>query len=54
MQCASTVGFRGAPEEVMVHVLTYIRRRFGSMDAYLDSIDFDEAKRRQLAAALCD
>lgn len=46
--------FRGAPEEVMEHVLAYIRRRYGSLDGYLDSIGFDRDKRRRLAAALCE
>lgn len=46
--------FHGAPEEVMEHVLKYVRGKYGSIDSYLDGIGFDGEKRRRLAAALCE
>ena len=46
--------FHGAPEEVMAHVLGYVRGKHGSLDAYLDVIGFDADRRRRLAAALCE
>lgn len=46
--------FHGAPEEVMEHVLGYVRGKFGSLDGYLDRIGFGGEKRRQLAKALCE
>ena len=41
-------------EEVMEHVLKYVRGKYGSIDSYLDGIGFDGEKRRRLAAALCE
>lgn len=46
--------FHGAPEEVMEHVLGYVRGRYGSLDGYLDRIGFDACMRRRLGAALCE
>ena len=46
--------FYGAPEEVMEHVLGYIRGQYGSLERYLDNVGFDAEKRRRLARALCE
>jgi hypothetical protein len=36
----------------MVHTLRYVRKRYGSLDGYLDHIGFDADKRAALSAAL--
>lgn len=37
--------FRGSPPSAMADTLEWIRQRYGSVDAYLDSISFGEEKR---------
>ena len=44
--------FLRAPREVIDHTLTYIEKRYGSVNDYLDSIGFTEEKRAKLKAAL--
>jgi len=40
--------FRGSPADAMVETLAWTRRRYGSVEGYLDSISFGEEKRAQL------
>ena len=42
----------GAEAVTIVELWRRIGKRYGSMDAYLDSIGFDETNRAELAAAL--
>jgi len=46
--------FHGAPEAIMRHTLSYVRRRYGSVEGYLDRVGFDADARRTLARALCE
>ena len=44
--------FLRAPRSVIEHTLAYIEEKFGSIEAYLDTIGFDAEKRARLIAAL--
>ena len=44
--------FRGSPKTAMKETIEWIQQRYGSIDGYLDSIDFDERQRQQLRDAL--
>ena len=44
--------FSGAPAQNMVSTLAYIRRRWGSVDGYLDSIGFDADSRDRLRVVM--
>ena len=47
--------FSGAPKEAMIQTLAFIRKRYGSVDGYLNHIGFDEDWRsRFVSAASCD
>ncbi len=46
--------FLGAPPEVMRDTLIKIRSTYGSMEAYLDKIGFNEEDRKELRSALLD
>ena len=39
--------FRKAPREVMEETIEWLRHRYGSIDAYLDDIGFDETWRQR-------
>ena len=41
----------GADAKTMVEVFARVERKYGSMDAYLDSIGFDAAQRAELQEA---
>ena len=40
--------FRGSPTEAMQDTLSWVRKQYGSVEGYLDSISFDEKKRNEL------
>ena len=40
--------FRGSPREAMIDTLAWVRGQYGSVEQYLDSISFGEAKRAEL------
>jgi len=40
--------FRGSPREAMIDTLAWVRGQYGSIEEYLDSISFGEAKRAEL------
>ena len=40
--------FRGSPREAMIDTLAWVRGQYGSIEQYLDSISFGEAKRAEL------
>ncbi|KAG2442948.1 hypothetical protein HXX76_003024 [Chlamydomonas incerta] len=44
--------FERAPPEVMAATLAYVRRRYGSMAGYLESVGFGRDKQERLRAAL--
>ncbi|PNW84950.1 hypothetical protein CHLRE_03g165300v5 [Chlamydomonas reinhardtii] len=44
--------FERAPPEVMAATLAYVRRRYGSLAGYLDSVGFGRDKQERLRAAL--
>jgi hypothetical protein len=43
--------FSGSPSEVMVSTLAYIRKKYGSINGYLDTIGFDDTWRSRLILA---
>lgn len=46
--------FLRAPRSVIEHTLAYIEEKFGSIEAYLDTIGFTADKRARLKAALLE
>eukprot|EP00898_Chlorokybus_atmophyticus_P000153 jgi/Chlat1/1138/Chrsp112S01618 len=47
-----TTAFVGAPEHVMRRTLAYVRKKYGSLEKYLDACRFDEVWRRRLRHTL--
>lgn len=46
--------FSGSPSEVMESTLGMIRQKYGSIDKYLDAIDFDSSWRERFLNAVDD
>ena len=44
--------FSGAPRQVMLDTLVWIRERYGSVESYLEGMGFDSSWRARLVAAL--